>query len=246
MSAPLIAIRDLRLEVTVSGNHPSLKRLLSFDLRSSNMTLIDIPNLDFQHGDKICVVGRNGNGKTTLMRLLARIYEPTHGLISGSYSPTTVLASGIGLDDDLNVLDNIKYAIFLEGGSGASLDLATSEILEFCEISPADALKQYKYFSTGFKSRISFAIATRQKPDVLLLDEVLGGGDEVFMQKAKHRLHSKIADARLAFVATHAPDEMTGHCNKLLYLQKGRVKYFGDFQRGLEVFKADLKQAKDF
>lgn len=244
MNSLVLSLENLVLDVDVVGNHPSLKRLISFDLNSQKSRLIDIASLHVFEGDKICVVGRNGNGKTTLMRLLSRVYAPTSGRIIGEYSPASVLASGIGLDDDLNVIDNIRYIVFLEGGDKLEVQRTTEEILKFCELSPEDARKPFKYFSTGYKSRISFAIATRKKPDLLLLDEVLGGGDEVFMEKARNRVSLKIREARVAFVATHSPEELRGVCNKMLFLKKGRVYFFGEFEAGLTFFQNEMNAEK--
>lgn len=233
MSGYLLRFENYVLETYASDSHPSLKRLLSGSAGGKRIRLLDIPNLLVENEDRICVVGRNGNGKTTLMRAIAGIYKPTFGEITGKFRATTVLASGIGLDDDLNVLENIKYSLLMADVPLREIHDHVFEILEFCEISALEAQKLYKYFSTGFKSRISFAIATFGKPDLLLLDEVLGGGDKVFMKKAQTRVENLIQSARGAIIATHGPNEMVDVCNKLLLMESGKIAFFGDFSKGL-------------
>lgn len=232
-----IKLIDVVLEVNSGDGHPSLKRLLTKGGGKSSSRLIDIPRLDFIDGDRVCVVGRNGNGKTTFMRILSKIYQPTSGSIQGEYHPTTVLASGIGLDDELNVMDNVRYSLLMNGFNRSDIAKSQREILDFCEISKHDGSKLYKYFSTGYKSRISFAIATASNPDALFLDEVLGGGDQIFMEKAQDRVREKIQGSRIAFVATHAPNEMQKVCNKLLLLEQGKVHFFGAYEHGIKVFE---------
>lgn len=243
MNPQELRFENFVLDTYASDSHPSLKRLLSGSSSRRQVRLLNIPKLVFESGDRICVVGRNGNGKTTLMRAIAGIYKPTFGQISGKFKATTVLASGIGLDDDLNIVENIKYSLLMSGVLLKDVGDHISEILDFCEINSEEARKLYKYFSTGYKSRISFAIATFAKPDILLLDEVLGGGDKIFMEKAKKRVENLVQSSRIAVIATHAPAELHNVCNKLLLMKAGEVAYFGDFKTGLAEYN-DLMSSK--
>jgi ABC-2 type transport system ATP-binding protein/lipopolysaccharide transport system ATP-binding protein len=199
--------------------------------------ILDIPHFEAKVGDKICVVGRNGNGKTTFLKALAGIYPVTSGSIWTCAKPTAVLAAGIGLEDELSVFENINLALILKSISPRKSIEIRNEIIRFCELED-DQYKQYKHLSTGFKSRLAFAIAVSEKPHILVLDEVLGGGDEFFMKKANAKLQETIDHAETAFIATHGPDEFKDICNRLLLIEKGTIIFDGNFSEGLDLYRS--------
>ncbi len=234
-----VRFENVQLVVPASHRHQTLKGLLIRRERqkTDEKTILNVPHFEAKAGDKICVVGRNGNGKTTFLKVLAGIYPATSGLIWTSERPTAVLAAGIGLEDELSVVENINLALILKSIHPRKAAEIRDDIIGFCELED-DQNKQYKHLSTGFKSRLAFAIAISERPHILVLDEVLGGGDEFFMKKANAKLQETIDHAETAFIATHGPDEFKDICNRLVLIEKGAIAFDGDFAEGLDVYRS--------
>lgn len=233
-----IELKDVKLEVPLSEHSYSIKRFLLHKKSSSDhTTILNISSFVAKKGDKICVIGRNGQGKTTFMKIVAGIYLPSSGYIKVKYKPTTVLAAGIGLEDDLTVEKNIQLALTLKNLAPKKMKDAFDAILEFSELQDSRQ-KLFKHLSTGYKSRLAFAIAISEDPKILVLDEVLGGGDEFFMKKATVRLKESIVQSETALIATHAPDGLQDVCNRLLIIDKGTLIYDGNFEEGVEHYRS--------
>ncbi|EGQ9613091.1 ABC transporter ATP-binding protein [Vibrio cholerae] len=229
----------VELTVPVSDRHQSFKSLILniTNLRSEKKKILSIPSFTAKAGDKVCVVGRNGNGKTNFMKVLSGIYPHTSGKVWTKFKPTAVLAAGIGLEEELSVYDNINLSLIFKGVPKERVHRIREEILDFCELK-SDVLKQFKHLSTGYKSRLAFAIAISEEPKILVLDEVLGGGDEFFMKKANKKLMETIEQAQTAFIATHGPDEFKGICNRLIVIDKGTINFDGEFNEGLAHYRS--------
>jgi ABC-2 type transport system ATP-binding protein/lipopolysaccharide transport system ATP-binding protein len=174
------------------------------------------------------------------MKVTAGIYKPTSGLVDIKGDVTPVLAAGIGLEDEISVLDNIKLALALRNTDPNRVVELTEKILDFCELSGSSVYKQFRHLSTGYKSRLAFAIATVEKPTILVLDEVLGGGDAAFMVKAGLRLRAVIEESEIAFIATHSPEDMQDTCNRLIYMENGKITFDGNFKDGLTTYRLKL------
>lgn len=237
-----VSMREIVLEVSAASQARTLKHL--FTRRNieghSKETILEVDAFEANQGDRVCVVGRNGNGKTTFMKVLAGIYRPTSGKLIVSEAVTPVLAAGIGLEDEISVLDNIRLALALRNTEPHRVIDLSDKILDFCEISGPAIYKQFRHLSTGYKSRLAFAIATVEKPQILVLDEVLGGGDAAFMMKASVRLATVIGQADIAFIATHSPEDMRGTCNRLVFIENGKIVFDGNFETGISFYKMKL------
>jgi ABC-2 type transport system ATP-binding protein len=234
----LINMENVLLEIPVSDRPQSIK---SFMLNLKNIkfakkSILAIDKFEAKKGDRICIVGRNGNGKTNFLKVLSNIYPITSGTLWAKYKPTVVLAAGIGLEEELSVHDNINLSLILKGVPKTNIINLRQEILKFCELED-DKHKQYKHLSTGYKSRLAFAIAISEKPRILILDEVLGGGDEFFMKKANRKLLDTINSSDVALIATHGPDDLKDVCNRLIIIDKGKIHYDGDFNQGLTLYR---------
>ncbi|MGT3356261.1 ABC transporter ATP-binding protein [Yersinia enterocolitica] len=233
-----VEFKNVELLVPASDRPQSLKSLILNIRQFSNKkkSILSVPSFKAMSGDKICVVGRNGNGKTTFLKVLSGIYPTTSGTVWTSNKPTAVLAAGVGLEEELSVIENINLSLILKNIKKTDIPQMRQEILSFCELEE-DQHKQYKHLSTGFKSRLAFAIAISEKPNILILDEVLGGGDEFFMKKANKKLEETIAMAETSFIATHGPDQFKNICNRLVIIEKGKVFFDGAMDAGLLLYR---------
>jgi homopolymeric O-antigen transport system ATP-binding protein len=192
-------------------------------------------SLSIQHGDRVGLIGHNGSGKSTFLRLLAGIYEPSFGQIriEGTVSPLLDLMSGIEIE--FTGYENIMMRGTVLGISRQGIKQRITEIAELTGLGDYLAMPVRTY-SMGMMVRLAFAISTCIQPDILVIDEVFGAGDADFMQKARDKMITLLHQSSIVVIATHADELIREFCNKILLLESGNIKYFGDVQEGLQLY----------
>lgn len=188
-------------------------------------------------GDRVGLVGHNGAGKSTLLRLLAQIYEPTHGSlrIDGYVSPLLNLMHSIEVE--FTGYQNIAIRGTVLGLSKEEIQAKTKEIEEFTEL--GDYLSMpIRTYSSGMMVRLAFAISTSLKPDILLIDEVFGAGDKNFMLKARAKMTSLLKQSSIVVIASHSDLLIREFCNKAMLLEGGEIKHFGSIEETLDMYHA--------
>jgi ABC-2 type transport system ATP-binding protein len=174
------------------------------------------------HGESLAVIGPNGAGKSTLLQVLAGIIQPNEGSVEVIGGVSSLLTLGAGFDQDLSGRDNIRLAGAFLGVDHREMERRLPGIIEFADIGEfIDA--PIKTYSSGMRARLGFSIATAVDPDVLLIDEVLGTGDEVFRAKSKQRIIELTKAAKAIVLVTHDMGWVTEFCNRALLLDKGHV-----------------------
>lgn len=191
--------------------------------------------LSFEHGDQVGLIGHNGAGKSTFLRLLATIYEPSHGSIriDGHISPMLELMQGI--EAEFTGYENIAIRGTLLGLTSKQIKAQTDEIAELTGL--GDYLSMpIRTYSSGMMVRLAFAISASIKPEILLIDEVFGAGDINFMDKARKKMISLLDQSSIVVMSTHDESLIREFCNKVVILEGGNVKYFGPTEPGLEIY----------
>ncbi len=179
------------------------------------------------NGESLAVIGPNGAGKSTLLQVLAGILLPSEGSIEVRGRISSLLTLGAGFDQDLTGRDNIRLAGAFLGMETADVEERLEPIIEFADIGDfIDA--PLRTYSSGMRARLGFAIATSVDPDVLLLDEVLATGDQVFRAKSKDRVIELVRSAKAIVLVTHDMTWVTEYCNRAILLENGRVVAEGD------------------
>lgn len=179
-------------------------------------------NLSLAQGESLAVVGPNGAGKSTLLLALAGILQPTEGDIQTHGKVSTLLTLGAGFEVELTGRDNIDLAGAFLGIPQAEMDDLTPAIIEFADIGPfIDA--PVRTYSSGMKARLGFSIATAITPDILLLDEVLGTGDQTFRSRSQVRVRELVTKARAIVLVTHDLNTISDFCNRAILIEKGRL-----------------------
>ncbi len=180
-----------------------------------------------QTGESLAVIGPNGAGKSTLLQVLAGILMPSEGSLIVRGRISSLLTLGAGFDQDLSGRENIRLA-------GAFLGMDTKEIedrleamIEYADIGEFIDVP-IRTYSSGMRARLGFSIATSLDPDVLLLDEVLATGDQVFRAKSKARVLELVRAAKAIVLVTHDMQWVTEYCNRAIMLERGRVVAEGD------------------
>lgn len=178
-------------------------------------------------GESLAVIGPNGAGKSTLLQVLAGIIVPSAGALTVTGRISSLLTLGAGFDQDLTGRENILLAGAFMGMTHAETKERLEPIVEFADIGEfIDA--PIRTYSTGMRARLGFAIATSVDPDVLLLDEVLATGDQVFREKSKARVLELVRQAKAIVLVTHDMTWVTEYCNRAILLEHGHVVAEGD------------------
>jgi ABC-type polysaccharide/polyol phosphate transport system ATPase subunit len=247
--APAIEVRDLGIRYNLRlTRRTTLKNSLPGLVRRNDGTpkhfwALRHINFRVDHGESLAVIGPNGAGKSTLLLALAGILEPSEGEILTYGRVSTLLTLGAGFEVELSGRDNIDLvAAFLGIDHRAMASLAPS-IVEFADIGAfIDA--PVKTYSTGMKARLGFAIATAITPDILLLDEVLGTGDETFRARSQARIRELIGKAKAIVLVTHDLTYVTEFCSRAMLIERGQVIREGEPEEVTELYRQRVTDRK--
>lgn len=171
-------------------------------------------------GDRVGLLGHNGAGKSTLLRTMAGVYFPASGNVLREGRVATVFELGAGMDSELSGYENIRRMAMLLGIGKQEIRERIPDIEEFTQLGPFLNLPVRTY-SAGMTTRLMFAVATSTRPDILLVDEILGAGDAEFQQKATRRMEELISSVRIFVFASHDIDALKRHCRRFFRLEHG-------------------------
>jgi ABC-type polysaccharide/polyol phosphate transport system ATPase subunit len=196
---------------------------------------LDNVSLAISHGERLGLIGHNGAGKSTLLRVLAGIYEPTFGrcTINGRVSALFITAPGLSPED--NGYENIVTCGLLLGMSRQEIDQKIDDIDQFAELGDFLSLP-VRIYSTGMQVRLGFAIATAIDPEILLLDEGLGAGDERFAKRAERRIEALIQRSNIMVLASHSNELIRQMCNRAIVMHHGRIAADGSPDEVIEEY----------
>ncbi|MDF1479575.1 ABC transporter ATP-binding protein [Leifsonia sp. H3M29-4] len=195
-------------------------------------------NFDVRAGEAIGVVGRNGQGKSTLLKLVAEVILPDEGRVEvhGGVAPLIEITGGFV--DDLSVRDNVYLTAGLHGMTKSEIAARFDEIIDFAEI--GDFVDTpYKHLSSGMKVRIAFAVISRLEEPIILVDEVLAVGDKAFREKCYARIEELLAGGRTLFFVSHNEKDLRRFCTRGLYLDKGALVLDAPINDVLARYNAD-------
>ena len=195
-------------------------------------------SFDVRRGEAIGVVGRNGQGKSTLLKLVAGVLLPDEGSVTvhGGVAPLIEITGGfVG---DLTVRENVRLTAGLHGMSKAEVARRFDDIIAFAEIENfVDT--PYKHLSSGMKVRLAFAVVSQLDEPTLLVDEVLAVGDKAFREKCYRRIDELLAEGRTLFFVSHNEKDLRRFCTRGLYLDKGALRLDAPIGEVLAAYNAD-------
>ena len=183
-------------------------------------------NLQVKRGETVALIGPNGCGKSTVLRLIAGIYIPTVGTVSTRGQIAAVIELGSGFNGELTGRENVNLYASIMGLSRAQLALNYHDIVEFAGVGDFMDIP-IKYYSSGMQARLAFSVAINVKPDILLLDEVLAVGDQSFQAKCLTRLREFQAGGGTMIVVSHNLDIVSHLCTRALWLEDGQTRMEG-------------------
>ena len=200
-------------------------------------------NFTIAHGESLGILGPNGAGKSTLLLALAGILAPDEGSIKLSGRVLSLLTLGAGFEMEISGRENIALIGAFMGVRRRVMRELTPSIIEFAAIGPfIDA--PVRTYSSGMRARLGFSIATAIAPDILLLDEVLGTGDEEFRERSQRRIRELVERAKAIVLVTHDLNTVTEFCNRALLMELGQVIYAGTPQETVDFYKERVRERK--
>lgn len=189
-----------------------------------------LSHVDFEanHGEVIGFVGINGSGKSTLSNIISGIVPETSGMVKVN-GQVSLIAVAAGLKNELTGRDNIELKLLMLGFNKEEIKALEKDIIEFSELEKFID-QPVKSYSSGMKSRLGFAISVNVDPDILVIDEALSVGDKAFAEKSLEKMKDfKEAGKTMIFVS-HSLNQMKKFCDKILWLEFGTVKEYGDVE----------------
>jgi lipopolysaccharide transport system ATP-binding protein len=199
-------------------------------------------NLTLEEGQRIGILGHNGAGKSTILKVLAGIYPPTSGrrIVEGRIS--SLFDISLGFELEASGWENIAYRGFLQGESPKSIEAKMQAIADFTEL--GDFLNMpVRHYSAGMMVRLAFAIATAIEPEILLVDEVLSVGDMAFQEKARKRMREMIDRAKLIVMVSHDLASLGRLCERGIWMDHGRVRLEGHMEDVIQAYSDSVTNA---
>ncbi len=176
-----------------------------------------------QKGQRIGIIGRNGSGKTTLLKLICGNFSPTSGVVEVVGRVQALMNVGIGFHPEFTGRENIDASLHYNGLERAEHQTAVEGIIEFCELS--EFIDQpFKTYSLGMQARLMFATATAIRPEILIIDEVLGAGDAYFVAKSKKRVDKLIGNGCTMLLVSHSMSQILELCDRAIWLDQGEIR----------------------
>lgn len=186
-------------------------------------------------GEAIGLIGLNGSGKSTMLKIIAQVMKPTRGTVKVTGSVAPMIELGAGFDADLSARENVYLNGTVLGYSRKQMEKKFDEIIDFAEL--WDFIDTpIKNFSSGMTARLGFSIATANLPDILIADEILGVGDYKFQQKCEERIGTIINNGATVILVSHSIEQIQTICTRAIWLEKGRLVMDGEVKQVCESY----------
>jgi len=193
-------------------------------------------SFEVKRGESIGLIGLNGSGKSTMLKMIAGVLKPTKGKVTVRGTIAPLIELGAGFDMDLSAHENIFLNGAILGYDHKQMEGFYNDIVDFAEL--RDFMNvPVKNFSSGMVSRLAFAIATIGTPDILIVDEVLSVGDFRFQQKCQERIQRMREGGTTILFVSHSIAQVKDVCDKVVWLDKGHLKMQGDSQEICDVYE---------
>lgn len=197
-----------------------------------------LKNISFaaEDGDRVALVGRNGAGKSSLLRVLTGAYPPSSGWLEVHGRRQALLNVSLGFNGEATVEENILLRGTAMGMSVEQIREVSGQVLEFSGLADVASHRLYT-LSSGQRMRLGFAISTAVDQDIMLLDEWLGAGDAQFIKKARKRMNDRVRGSRIVVLATHNLEIARRVCNKGIVIDAGEIAFQGGVIEALGEYK---------
>jgi len=233
MSQPSIVLHDIGLKFPKQRGLIRLLLGLFKKQKSNEFTALEGVSLEIQKGEVVGIIGRNGSGKSTLLRVIAGIYPPDEGEVHAAGDISLLAGLGTGFSQHQTGRENALLYGSILGHSEREMNEKIDEIIEFSELGTFidEPLRTY---SAGMKARLGLAVASAIKPNILLIDEVLGVGDPNFREKSKKKILNMVKGASTVVIVSHSFGLMTDICDRVVLIDQGLIEFVGKPQDAIK------------
>lgn len=208
------------------------------------LPVLDNISFNVKKGEMFGIIGKNGTGKTTLLRILAGIYRPDSGSIKVNGTLIPFLGLGLGFQPELTAKANVILYGKLLGFSKKQIEDREHEIINFAELEKFEDTK-IKNFSSGMLARLAFSTAVQVDPDIILVDEFLSVGDMEFQKKSREVFHSFRKKQKSIIVVSHNLENIRDNCDRAMFLDNGKIHTIGDPQQVINAYTSYFINHKD-
>lgn len=237
----IVELRDVSLCYRLAKQKiPSLKEYAIHFVRGSlayeELWALRDVSLSVGEGETVGIVGRNGAGKSTLLKVVSGVLKPTKGAMQRRGWVAPILELGTGFDEELTGYENIYLNALLLGRQKKEIDERLDKIVDFSGLE--DFIRSpIRNYSSGMLARLGFSIATAWKPDLLILDEVLGVGDARFLKRCERRIEEFQEAGTTILIVSHDPESVRKNCRRALWLEQGQLVADGPTEPILERYR---------
>lgn len=213
-------------------------------IRSIRIPILQEITFNARHGDRIAIIGQNGCGKSSLLKVISGNYPIHQGSrrVEGAVVP--LIEMGAGFEPEMTGRYNIRLSYAYRGKLRHYSEEAEQKIIAFSELGDKIDLP-LKTYSSGMLGRLAFSSAIFQDPDILLLDEIFATGDAGFIEKSQEMLRKKVDNVSIAIMVNHSPNEFTDLCNRFILMNDGRIVNEGRRKEILHQYYTDILQISD-
>jgi len=214
-------------------------KLFKGQLHYDEFVVLKDISFKIRKGDAFAILGVNGSGKSTILKLISGIFAPSSGqvFVDGSIAPLIEL--GAGFDMELTARENVFLNCTLLGHTRAFAKEHIDEILDFAEVQDFVDVP-LKNYSSGMIARLGFSIATIVQPEILIIDEVLSVGDANFRKKCEERITNMLSSGTTLIFVSHIMPQVKTLCKKGIWIHKGKIVSEGDIKEVCEAYEANL------
>ena len=244
----IIELKDVSMRFNMSKERvDSIKeyiiRLAKHQLQFEEFFALKNINLDIKKGEVVGIVGLNGSGKSTMLKVISGILRPSTGSVAVKGSISPLIELGAGFDFDLTARENVFLNGSVLGFSKQMMTEKMDEIIDFAELRDFMDVA-IKNFSSGMVARLGFSIATITKPDILIVDEILSVGDFLFQQKCEERIADMMSGGTTVIIVSHSLDQIERLCSRVVWLSKGNILMDGPTEEICKIYKEKAGQTE--
>lgn len=220
-----------------------LFRLVSRNIQFSEFYALKDISFTIKKGERIGIIGHNGAGKSTLLKIISGVMKPTEGQVEVDGNIAPLLELGAGFDMELSGSENIYLNGAILGKSREFLEDKYDEIVAYSDI--GDFIHTpVKNYSSGMRARLGFSIATQVDPDILIVDEILGVGDERFKIKSSEKMKELMSSGKTVILVSHSINNIKKLTEKVIWLHKGQVREIGESHKVCDLYLKKMKSVK--
>lgn len=196
-------------------------------------------NFEINKSESLGILGRNGSGKSTLLKIIAGVTKPSDGRITVNGQVAPLIELGAGFHPELTGRENVYLNGSILGIKKKDMDKLYQSVVDFSELHTFMD-QPVKHYSSGMYMRLAFSVAVAEKPEILLVDEILAVGDTKFQEKCLKRIKEFQTQGSTLVLVTHSPGQIEHYCQKVLVLDQGKQIFFGEAKDGVEKYQKIL------